>query len=83
MAAISAKFSVERTKQSRISAIDFSDLPFGTIFSDHMLFAEYRNGCWSEPKIKSHGPLTLAPHKAQCFHSSCDFFGREAAWNSG
>ena len=75
---MSAKFSVERTKQSRISTIDFSDLPFGTIFSDHMLFAEYRNACWSEPRIKPYGPLNLAPNISALQYGVSVFEGLKA-----
>src|ERR1051326_4326577 len=62
VSATAAEFAVERTAQSRISTVDFSSLPFGTLFSDHMLLAEYRDGRWSKPRIKPYGPLLLPPN---------------------
>ena len=53
--------NVERVEISRIDQVDFSDLTFGTIFSDHMLYVEYRNGSWQRPTIKPYGSLHLAP----------------------
>ena len=52
---------ITKTKQSRIKDVDFSNLVFGTQFSDHMLIAEYSNGSWSEPEIKPYGPLSFTP----------------------
>ena len=34
------KISVEKVRESRISEIDFNDLPFGKHFSDHMFIAD-------------------------------------------
>src|SRR4029077_4062862 len=53
--------NVERVEKSRIDEVDFGNLPFGTIFSDHMVYAEFRNGCWQEPTVRQYGALALAP----------------------
>ena len=55
------EFSIQRTGRSRVATVDFSNLPFGTVFSDHMLVAEFKSAKWSEPYIKPYGPLTLSP----------------------
>jgi branched-chain amino acid aminotransferase len=52
---------VERVEISRIDQVDFCNLPFGTVFSDHMVYVEYRNGCWQRPAIRPYGTLDLAP----------------------
>lgn len=31
---------IERVKHSRISQVDFADLPFGKIYTDHMFIAD-------------------------------------------
>ena len=32
-----------KTSQSRLSKTDFSNLPFGRVFSDHMLICNFKN----------------------------------------
>jgi branched-chain amino acid aminotransferase len=52
---------LRRAEISRLPKVDFKNLPFGTVFSDHMLVAEYKNGRWGEPRIQPYGPLPLLP----------------------
>ncbi len=37
---------IEKSSISRVSQVDFDNIPFGRIFSDHMFEAEYRDGDW-------------------------------------
>lgn len=59
--------SVEKAKTSKIDQVDFDNLKFGSVFTDHMLVCTYRNGAWEAPKIKPYQPLTLDP-SAKVFH---------------
>ena len=52
---------IVKTSDSRISSIDFSNLPFGRIFSDHMLECHYKGEEWLEPIIKPYGPISMYP----------------------
>jgi branched-chain amino acid aminotransferase len=36
-----SEIKVTRTKASRLSQVNFDDLPFGKVFSDHMLVADF------------------------------------------
>ena len=58
---------VEKTKQSKITEVDFNNLPFGSIYSDHMMVCDYKNGAWETPKIVPYQPLSLDP-SAKIFH---------------
>jgi branched-chain amino acid aminotransferase len=78
MATTAPRFSVERAPVSRVSTVDFSNLPFGTLFSDHMLFAEYRNGSWGELTIKPYGPLSLPPNISALQYGVSVFEGLKA-----
>ena len=42
---------VTKTSKSKINKIDFLKLPFGTVFSDHMLICNYKDGQWNESEI--------------------------------
>jgi len=52
---------LEPTTTSRRDGIDFADVPFSSVFSDHMLVAEFRDGGWDEVVIRPYGPLALMP----------------------
>ena len=52
---------VERVAESRWGLTDWSKAPFGGVYSDHMLVAEFQDGRWGEPAIRPYGPLPLPP----------------------
>lgn len=58
---------VEKAKTSKIGQVDFDNLPFGDVFTDHMMVCDYKNGSWGTPKIMPYQPLTLEP-SARVFH---------------
>lgn len=64
--------------QSRIKDVDFSNLVFGTQFSDHMLVAEYSDGAWSEPEIKPYGPFSFTPAMHTLHYGQALFEGQKA-----
>ena len=59
--------SIHKTPQSRIAEVDFNNLTFGTVFTDHMFECDYKDGKWHNPTIKPYGPLSLYP-AAKVFH---------------
>ncbi len=64
---------VEKTKVSKINEVDFDNLPFGSVYSDHMLVCDYKDGKWNAPKIMPYQPLTLDP-SAKIFHYGQSIF---------
>lgn len=58
---------VEKAKTSKIDKVDFNNLKFGSVFTDHMMVCDYKNGRWETPKIMPYQPLTLEP-SARVFH---------------
>jgi len=64
---------VEKAKTSKIDQVDFDNLAFGTLFTDHMLVCKYRNGAWELPEIKPYQPITLDP-SAKIFHYGQSIF---------
>ncbi|MCF8258969.1 MAG: branched-chain amino acid aminotransferase [Flavobacteriales bacterium] len=53
--------TVDRIAESRIKEIDFSNIPFGKQFSDHMLVMDYANGVWSSPHVMPYGNMPISP----------------------
>ncbi len=61
------KIEVEQAKKSKINQVDFDNLSFGDVFTDHMMVCDFRNGVWETPKIIPYQPITLEP-SARVFH---------------
>lgn len=73
MSTIINDIEIIKTKSSKINAVDFDDLKFGSVFSDHMLVCDYKDGKWHAPKIMPYAPLTLDP-SAKIFHYGQSIF---------
>jgi branched-subunit amino acid aminotransferase/4-amino-4-deoxychorismate lyase len=62
MSASVPQLRIERVRDSRLPRIeDWAQVPFASIFTDHMLVAEYYDGEWRDACIRPYGPLTLSP----------------------
>ena len=64
---------VKKVKTSKIDQVDFDNLAFGTVFTDHMLVCKYENGAWELPEIVPYQPITLDP-SAKIFHYGQSIF---------
>ncbi|MDQ3141463.1 MAG: branched-chain amino acid aminotransferase [Bacteroidota bacterium] len=64
------KIPIIRTTTSRIAEVDFNNIPFGKVFSDHMFVADYDGQQWKDfvirptERIPFH-PATMAWHYGQ------------------
>lgn len=58
---------IETAKTSKINTLDFDNLAFGTVFTDHMFVCEYKEGMWQTPKIQPYQAMTFEP-SARVFH---------------
>jgi len=67
------QISVEKTKHTKINDVDFNNLSFGSIYMDHMLVCDYKNGAWENPKVVPYQPITLDP-SAKIFHYGQSIF---------
>ncbi len=72
------KISITETDQSRISDVDFDNLQFGRVFSDHMLEMVYRDGKWHQPEIKPYGPIQFTPSMQALHYGQAIFEGMKA-----
>jgi len=69
----SNQISVEKSTTSKIHEVDFDNLAFGSVYTDHMLVADYKDGKWSLPKVIPYQPITLDP-AAKIFHYGQSIF---------
>jgi branched-chain amino acid aminotransferase len=58
---------IEKIAKSKIDGVDFSNLKFGEIFTDHMFECDYVDGAWQTPVIRPYQPITFDP-SAKVFH---------------
>lgn len=67
MSITTSNISIQKVSKSRLSEIDFDNLAFGQVFSDHMLVCDYKNGMWQQPQIVPFQDISLSP-AAKIFH---------------
>ena len=53
--------------KSKIGNVDFENLEFGKVFTDHIFVSKYSNGQWSEGEIMPYGDFLISP-SARVFH---------------
>ena len=70
---VSNTILIERIQQSKIGEVDFDNLPFGKIRTDHMLICEYSDGKWSQPRVVPYQDISLDP-SAKIFHYGQSIF---------
>ncbi|WP_053992161.1 branched-chain amino acid aminotransferase [Mangrovimonas sp. TPBH4] len=74
------KQDIEITKceNSKINEIDFDNLAFGSVFSDHMLVCDYKDGAWEAPKVVPYQNINLAPSAKILHYGQSVFEGMKA-----
>jgi len=73
------KIQVTKTQQSRLSQVDFDNIPFGRIFSDHMFVADYQNGQWINPRIEPFERFSIHPAAMVLHYGQAIFEGMKAS----
>jgi len=61
------KINITQVESSKIKSVDFNNLSFGSVFTDHMMVCNYKNGAWETPEIMPYQAITLDP-SARIFH---------------
>jgi branched-chain amino acid aminotransferase len=82
MTTLTPSFPIEKTKQSRISEVDFQNLEFGKIISDHMIIADFKNGKWETPRIVPFGDLRMSPAMLSLHYGQSVFEGMKSFYMS-
>jgi len=70
-----SRFPVTAVKHSRLAQVDFDNLGFGTIFSDHMFSMLYEDGAWTQPEIIPYQALAIEPGVAMLHYGQTVFDG--------
>ena len=66
---------IQRVRESRLGSVDFDNLGFGDVYSDHMFSMLYDEGRWHSPEILPFGPILLPPASATLHYGQSVFEG--------
>ncbi len=70
---MNSDIKIELTNDSKLHTVDFNNLPFGSILSDHMFVCDYKDGTWQDARIVPYAPIQLDP-SAKIFHYGQSIF---------
>lgn len=69
---------ITKAANSRLAETDFDNLPFGKVFTDHMLVADYADGEWKNFEILPYGPILMSPAISALHYGQSFFEGIKA-----
>lgn len=72
---------ISKTTSSRIKQLDFNNIPFGRIFSDHMFVADYFNEDWHNCRIVPLDKISIHPATTALHYGQSVFEGMKAYKN--
>jgi branched-chain amino acid aminotransferase len=70
---------ITKTKNSKLESIDFNNIPFGKLTSDHMFVMDYADGGWSSFRIIPYQGFVLDPQSKALQYCQCIFEGMKAS----
>jgi len=73
-----SNIKIKKTKTSHINEIDFENLGFGEVFSDHMFSMDYKNGEWTKQRIEPYGKIEFEPAMCTLHYAQAVFEGLKA-----
>ncbi len=78
MITMDTSFDVKHCKQTAISQVDFNNIAFGKVFSDHVFVMDYVDGEWEKGSIEPFGPMSMSPASMVLHYGQAIFEGMKA-----
>jgi len=69
---------ITETSKSKLQDTDLKNPSFGSVYSDHMFIADYKNGQWQDLRIVPYGNLSISPANTTLHYASTIFEGLKA-----
>lgn len=69
---------ITAAQESKINTVDFDNLEFGEIFTDHMFVCDYADGKWKTPEILPYQPIQMDPSSSVFHYGQAVFEGMKA-----
>ena len=73
---------ITKSNNSRLSELDYENIAFGKIYSDHMFTADYKDGVWSNFEISPYDNLNISPATSAIHYGQSIFEGMKAYKNT-
>jgi len=74
----SVGIKISKREHSRVEQVDFNNIPFGKVFSDHMFVVDFKDGEWGNPEIRPFGNLSMSPAISALHYGQAIFEGMKA-----
>ncbi len=69
---------IEKTSASNLAKVDFENLNFGSVFTDHMFVCKYKDEEWQTPEVIPYQPLSFEPSMSVLHYGQSVFEGMKA-----
>lgn len=76
---IASTLKIQHTKDSKLSSVDFNNIPFGKVFTDHMYVSDYKDGAWGDMRIEPFAPFMMHPANITLHYGQAIFEGMKAS----
>lgn len=74
---------IEKTSASKLNHVDFENLTFGSVFTDHMFVCNYKEGQWQTPEVLPYQPISFEPSMSVLHYGQAVFEGMKAYKDEG
>ncbi len=78
MISMDTTFHVRHCETSAIDQVDFNNIAFGKVFSDHVFIMDYEDGEWKKGSIEPFGPMKMSPASMVLHYGQAIFEGMKA-----
>jgi branched-chain amino acid aminotransferase len=72
------EIDIVSVNSSKIDTIDFNNLSFGNVFTDHMFTCDCIDGVWQKPEITPYAPFLMDPSSKVFHYGQAIFEGMKA-----
>ena len=69
---------IQQVKKSRLPEVDFKNLAFGKVYTDHMFMADFKGGEWKNARIVPYGHIQISPATPAIHYGQAIFEGMKA-----
>lgn len=70
--------NIQPVAKSRVTELDFDNIQFGKVFSDHQLVIDFKNGLWNEARIIPYGEVPMSMAISAIHYGQAIFEGMKA-----
>jgi len=75
---IETSLNIKKAETSKLHLLDFDNIPFGKVFTDHMYVADYKDGEWGDFRIEPFAKFSIHPANIAWHYGQSIFEGMKA-----